>query len=83
MADAAVGPALLASHVLAQGETIAAATGAGTPTALGLQRFGHFNGTVKRAAPRWEMWSRPRSYIPTILTGSRSSGAMAFCTVPS
>jgi hypothetical protein len=33
---------------VAQGESIAAATAAGTPMALGLQRFGHFNGTVKR-----------------------------------
>ena len=29
-------------------EAIAATTAAGTPTALGLQRFGHFNGVVKR-----------------------------------
>jgi hypothetical protein len=36
------------ARLIAQGETIAAATAAGTPTALGLQRFGHFNGTVKR-----------------------------------
>jgi hypothetical protein len=36
------------AKLIAQGETIAAATTAGTPTALGLQRFGHFNGTVKR-----------------------------------
>ncbi len=36
------------ARLVAQGETIAAATAAGTPTALGLQRFGHFNGTVKR-----------------------------------
>jgi hypothetical protein len=36
------------AKLIAQGETIAAATAAGTPTALGLQRFGHFNGTVKR-----------------------------------
>jgi hypothetical protein len=36
------------ARLVAQGETIAATTAAGTPTALGLQRFGHFNGTVKR-----------------------------------
>jgi len=36
------------ARLVSQGETIAAATAAGTPTALGLQRFGHFNGTVKR-----------------------------------
>lgn len=38
------------ARLVAQGETIAATTAAGTPTALGLQRFGHFNGTVKRNA---------------------------------
>jgi hypothetical protein len=36
------------ARLVAQGETIAATTAAGTPTALSLQRFGHFNGTVKR-----------------------------------
>jgi hypothetical protein len=36
------------ARLVAQGETIAAATAAGTPTALGLQRFGHFHGSIKR-----------------------------------
>ncbi|TGN62347.1 hypothetical protein E4L95_07120 [Paracoccus liaowanqingii] len=36
------------ARLIAQGETIAAATAAGTPSTLGLQRFGHFNGTVRR-----------------------------------
>lgn len=36
------------ARLIAQGETIAAATAAGTPATLGLQRFGHFNGTVRR-----------------------------------
>ncbi len=36
------------ARLIAQGESIAASTGAGTPAALGLQRFGHFNGAVKR-----------------------------------
>ncbi|MBW6495334.1 MAG: hypothetical protein K0B16_12420 [Burkholderiaceae bacterium] len=36
------------ARLIAQGESIATTTAAGTPTALGLQRFGHFNGTVKR-----------------------------------
>jgi hypothetical protein len=71
------------ARLVAQGQTIAAATAAGTPTALGLQRFGHLNGTAKRTAPRWRIWSWPRSYIPTILTGSRSSGARDLCMVPS
>ena len=34
--------------LVAQGETIAAATVAGTPAAIALKRFGHFNGTIKR-----------------------------------
>jgi hypothetical protein len=34
--------------LVAQGETIAAATAAGTPAAIALKRFGHFNGTIKR-----------------------------------
>ena len=34
--------------LIAQGETPAAATGAGTPTEIALQRFGHFNGAIKR-----------------------------------
>ena len=41
---------LLSSKVMmvAQGEAIAAVTGAGTPTAIALKRFGHFNGAIKR-----------------------------------
>lgn len=34
--------------LVAQGETVATATAAGTPTAYALQRFGHFNGAIKR-----------------------------------
>jgi hypothetical protein len=34
--------------LVAQGETIAAATGAGTPATMALKRFGHFNGSIKR-----------------------------------
>ena len=41
---------LLSSKVMlvAQGETIAGATAAGTPAAITLRRFGHFNGAIKR-----------------------------------
>ena len=41
---------LLSSKVMmvAQGEAIAAVTGAGTPAAITLKRFGHFNGAIKR-----------------------------------
>ncbi len=34
--------------LVAQGETIAGATAAGTPAAITLKRFGHFNGAIKR-----------------------------------
>jgi hypothetical protein len=36
------------AKLVAQGETVAAASGAGTPTSLSLQRFGHFNGSIRR-----------------------------------
>ncbi len=36
------------ARLVAQGETVAAATAAGTPTSLSLQRFGHFNGSITR-----------------------------------
>jgi hypothetical protein len=34
--------------LVAQGEAIAGATAAGTPAAIALKRFGHFNGAIKR-----------------------------------
>ncbi len=34
--------------LVAQGENVATSTAAGTPTAYALQRFGHFNGAIKR-----------------------------------
>ena len=34
--------------LIAQGETPAITTSAGTPTEIALQRFGHFNGSIKR-----------------------------------
>ena len=36
------------ARLVAQGEALATTTGAGTPAALDLLRFGHFNGTVTR-----------------------------------
>ena len=36
------------ARLIAQGESVATASAAGTPTAVALQRFGHFNGVVKR-----------------------------------
>jgi len=36
------------ARLVAQGETVAASSGAGTPAELDLIRFGHFNGAIKR-----------------------------------
>jgi hypothetical protein len=36
------------ARLVAQGETVAGTSAAGTPTSLALQRFGHFNGAIKR-----------------------------------
>ncbi|HBZ44468.1 MAG TPA: hypothetical protein DEO85_10520 [Maritimibacter sp.] len=36
------------ARLVAQGETIATTTSAGTPTDLALKRFGHFNGAISR-----------------------------------
>jgi len=36
------------ARLVAQGETVAATSGAGTPAALELKRFGHFNGAITR-----------------------------------
>jgi hypothetical protein len=36
------------ARLVAQGETVGTTTGAGTPAALELQRFGHFNGAINR-----------------------------------
>ena len=36
------------AKLIAQGESVATASAAGTPTAYALQRFGHFNGAIKR-----------------------------------
>ena len=36
------------ARLVAQGETVAAATAAGTPSDFALKRFGHFNGSISR-----------------------------------
>ena len=53
------------------------------PTALELKRFGHFNGgdCAQRYRAR-QLWSLPRSPMPTTSTGSRPSGATAASTAP-
>jgi len=38
------------ANLIAQGETVATGTGAGTPTDWALKRFGHFNGSIARGA---------------------------------
>lgn len=38
------------AKLVAQGEAVATSTAAGTPTAFALQRFGHFNGAIKRSS---------------------------------
>ncbi len=71
------------ARLVAQGgEAVGAVSGAGTPTALGLQRFGHFNGSISgMAAPR-QCVSRPRSPMPMASTGSRPSATMDASRVP-
>ena len=36
------------AQLVAQGETVASSSQAGTPTDYDLRRFGHFNGSIKR-----------------------------------
>ncbi len=48
------------ARLVAQCESVAAATAAGTPTSLALQQFGHFNGPSRGTARRLGMSSRPR-----------------------
>ncbi len=69
-------------RLVAQGEAVAATSGAGTPTALSLQRFGHFNGTISRnGAPLGNVVSAEITYangldrIETIRADGRIDGA--------
>ena len=64
------------ARLVAQGETIAATTAAGTPTALGLQRFGHFNGTALGNVVSAEItYSNNLDRIETIRGDGRIDGA--------
>jgi hypothetical protein len=48
LADAALGLLTATARLVAQGETVGTTTSAGTPAALELKRFGHFNGAITR-----------------------------------
>uniref|UniRef100_A4WYV9 Uncharacterized protein n=1 Tax=Cereibacter sphaeroides (strain ATCC 17025 / ATH 2.4.3) TaxID=349102 RepID=A4WYV9_CERS5 len=70
------------ARLVAQGETVAAATAAGTPTSLALQRFGHFNGAITRnGTPLGNVISAEVTYsngldrIETIRSDGRIEGA--------
>ena len=84
------GPSLLVAEglltatarLVAQGESVAAATAAGTPTSLAWQRFGHFNGAITRnGSPLGNVISAEVSYsngldrIETIRGDGRIDGA--------
>lgn len=70
------------ARLVAQGESVAAATAAGTPTSLALQRFGHFNGAITRnGTPLGNVISAEVTYsngldrIETIRSDGRIEGA--------
>jgi hypothetical protein len=70
------------ARLIAQGESAAAATAAGTTTSLGLQRFGHFNGSITRnGAPLGNIISAEVTYsngldrIETIRADGKIEGA--------
>jgi hypothetical protein len=70
------------ARLVAQGEAVGAVSGAGTPTALGLQRFGHFNGSITRnGVPLGNIVSAEITYangldrIETIRNDGRIEGA--------
>jgi hypothetical protein len=70
------------ARLVAQGENVAATTAAGTPTALALQRFGHFNGAITRnGTPLGNVISAEVTYsngldrIETIRNDGRIEGA--------
>jgi hypothetical protein len=69
-------------RLVAQGEAVATTSGAGTPMALALQRFGHFNGTISRNGAALGNVVSPRSPMPTASTASRRSGPTAALMAP-
>jgi hypothetical protein len=70
------------ARLIAQGETVGAASSAGTPADLALKRFGHFNGAITRnGAPLGNVVSAEITYannldrIETIRSDGRIDGA--------
>jgi len=70
------------ARLIAQGESASAATAAGATTSLGLQRFGHFNGSITRnGAPLGNIISAEVTYsngldrIETIRADGKIEGA--------
>jgi len=70
------------ARLVAQGETIAALSGAGTPAELAVRRFGHFNGAISRdGAPLGNVISAEITYansldrIETIRSDGKIDGA--------
>jgi hypothetical protein len=70
------------ARLVAQGETVGATTSAGTPAALELKRFGHFNGAISRdGVPLGNVVSAEITYannldrIETIRSDGRIDGA--------
>ncbi len=54
------------AHLVAQGETVAMTSGAGTPAELDLIRFGHFNGSIKRHEPGAAAGRAPALSAPAV-----------------
>ena len=82
MADAALGLLTATVGLIAQGETVAAASAAGTPADWALKRFGHFAGSITRdGSPLGNVVSAEVTYannldrIETIRADGRIDGA--------
>jgi len=68
------------ARVVAQGETVGRTTSAGTPAALELKRFGHFNGAITRNGSALGNVVSAEIPMPTTSTGSKPSGTTAAST---
>ena len=68
------------ARLVAQGETVGTTTSAGTPAALELKRFGHFNGAITRNGSALGNVVSAEITYATTSTGSRPSARMAAST---